>query len=323
MKKNGINTIILNMAKFKNIAVLMGGTSSERDVSLASGRAVAEALETAGYTVKSIVLDEDDLGNLPSGIEAVFLALHGGYGEGGGVQQRLDELGIPYTGAGAKASRIAMDKVATKKILASRGIPTPEAAVLSQGKKSRPMSLPLVVKPPLEGSSVGISIVVKEEEWLPAVELTYRFGADVLVEKYIPGREVTVAVLDAEVLPAIEIRPASGWYGYEAKYLAGDTEYRFMDHGEEPELIDLLNRWSLAAVEAVGVRGVARVDFRVDPAGNPFVLEINTLPGFTGTSLVPKAAQKAGMKFPEICGRIIEMASYDKTVSESALEVIQ
>lgn len=299
------------MARFHNVAVLMGGVSSEREVSLRSGQAVVKGLEAAGYAVTPVVLTREALEGLPAGTEAVFLALHGGYGEGGGVQADLDRLGLPYTGAGAAASRLAMDKIATKRRLAGLGVPTAEYEVLAPGATTTRLPLPVVVKPPREGSSVGISRVMSPEAWAPALALARQCDPEVLVERFIAGREMTAGVVGGEALPVVEVIPAGGWYGYEAKYVTGDTVYAFLDAAADGAIEARCRALALETVAALGVRGLGRVDFRVDAAGACFVLELNSLPGFTATSLLPKAAAKAGWSFSALCARILEAAACD------------
>lgn len=299
------------MARFNNVAVLMGGVSSEREVSLRSGQAVVKGLGEAGYAVTPVVLTREAVDGLPAGTEAVFLALHGGYGEEGGVQADLDRLGIPYTGAGAVASRLAMDKIATKRCLEAHGVPTAEYEVLAPDATTTHLPLPVVVKPPREGSSVGISRVMQPAEWAPALALARKCDPEVLVERFIAGREMTVGVVGDETLPVVEIIPAGGWYGYEAKYLTGDTVYTFLDESADGAIEARCRELAQQTVATLGVRGLGRVDFRVDATGGCFVLELNSLPGFTATSLLPKAAARAGWSFSELCTRIIETAACD------------
>lgn len=298
------------MDNFRKIAVLMGGVSNEREVSLDSGDNVARALESlGGYEVKRVILDSEELPDL-TGIDAVFLALHGGWGENGGVQAALDAIGMPYTGPGSAASQIAMDKIATKRIFDSAGIPTaPWAIVTDREEKSSPIPLPSVVKPPKDGSSVGITCVRTPEDWPAALKLAIDTdGREALVEKYIPGREMTVGILPgAKALPVIEIVTLKGWYGYEEKYLTDTTQFIFPNDDFLPEL----QKIALRAYEACGCRGVSRVDFRVQPDGKAFVLELNTLPGMTAHSLVPKACAKIGLTFADMCETILKAATHD------------
>ncbi|MBR1920815.1 MAG: D-alanine--D-alanine ligase [Kiritimatiellae bacterium] len=300
----------------RKIAVLMGGTSSERDVSLNSGRNVAAALETLDkYEVVPVVLDADNLDTLPKGVDAVYIALHGGWGEDGGVQSALDRLGIPYTGPGAAASKIAMDKVKTKMVLEMKGVPTAAWSLAGAGTDKPPIALPVVVKPPCDGSSVGISKVSRQEQWagaladaLAACRSAPGEEAVALVEEYIPGREFTVGVIDGEPLPVLEIVAPNGWYGYHEKYDSDETRYPFLEDGE---LARRLQAFALDAYRAVGCRGVTRVDFRVSPLGRCYVLELNTSPGFTSHSLVPKAGMKTGLSFAGVCERILSAARHD------------
>jgi len=299
--------------QFERVGVLMGGTSSEREISLTSGRAVAEGLRQAGYAVESIVLDQDSLEGRLNHVQAVFIALHGGYGENGGVQADLDALRIPYTGSGAQASRTAMCKIATKKLLLKAGVPTADYEALSRGVDRTRIPFPLVTKPPRDGSSVGISCVMSESEWPSALAKARAIDPDgeVLVETYLPGRELTVGIVGDQVLPAIEIQPVRGWYDLKAKYTKGATNYLFPEKPEDVPMVARCREWALAAFRALGCRGLGRVDFRILPDGRPFVLEINTIPGFTPTSLLPKAAARAGIEFPQLCARILSLARHD------------
>ncbi|MGN0847311.1 MAG: D-alanine--D-alanine ligase [Kiritimatiellia bacterium] len=308
------------MLIFKKVAVLMGGTSNEREVSLVSGRNVAEALSTLGkFDVVPVVLDADDLGALPADVDACYVTLHGGWGENGGVQAALDARGIPYTGPGAAASRVTMDKIETKKVLDAAGVPTAPWCVVREAdaacaETDLPLPLPVVVKAPRDGSSVGVYVVKTFDQWADAVRNAVRidrekFGGDgeALVEAFIDGREMTVGVLGHEALPVVEICAPGGWYGYEAKYHSEATRYPFPTDDFLPEM----QRLALAAFDATHCRGVTRVDFRVTPEGRMYVLELNTSPGMTGHSLVPKAAAKLGIAFPELCDRVLGFARHD------------
>ena len=299
------------MSSFRKICVLMGGTSSEREVSLVSGKNVVEALASLNkYDVVPVILDEDSADAVPA-CDACFLALHGGWGESGGVQAALDARGIPYTGPGAKASRLAMDKVKTKLILEMNVVPTAKWTLASPDTPAAPLPLPIVVKPPCDGSSVGISKVTREEEWAAARDAAFaaQGGAgDVMVEAFIDGREMTVSVLEGKPLPVIEICAKGGWYGYDEKYNSDETRYPFPD---DP-FLPLVQQIAVDAYRVCGCRGLTRVDFRIDRTNRPFVLELNTLPGMTGHSLAPKAAAHAGISFPELCDRIVSAATFDK-----------
>lgn len=298
----------------------MGGTSNEREVSLASGGNVADALESLGCCeVLRVVLDNDDLSSFPDGVDACYVALHGGWGENGGVQAALDARGIPYTGPGAAASRLAIDKIKTKCVLDAAGVPTAPWQVVDDPSAPCPLSFPCVVKPPMDGSSVGISRVDSAKQWSDALECALNTDAGyrrreglagkprALLEAYIPGREMTVGVLGGDTLPVVEICAPGGWYGYNEKYNSNETRYLFPDAPFLPEMQHIAQQ----AFDACGCRGVTRVDFRISPEGAIYVLELNTSPGMTSHSLVPKAAARAGMDFPALCARILEMAAHD------------
>lgn len=292
----------------KRIAVLMGGTSSEREISLLSGKNVADALSSLGkYEVIPVDITDNTLDAMPKDIDAAYIALHGGWGENGGVQAALNALKIPYTGPGVRASRIAMDKVKTKMVLEMRNVPTAKWGLANPDTEKSPLPLPVVVKPPCDGSSVGISKVSSEEQWKPALR---QAGTDpILVEEFVPGREFTVAVVDGEAWPVIEIVAKGGWYGYEEKYNSNETKYPFLEDGE---LARKLQRIAVDAYKAVGCRGVTRVDLRVSPLGRCYVLELNTSPGFTAHSLVPKSGIRTGLTFADVCDRILQSADCDR-----------
>ncbi len=300
----------------KKIAVLMGGMSSERAVSLVSGTNVAEALASLGkYEVVPVDLKEEGLSTLPGGVDAVYVALHGGWGENGGVQAALNARKIPYTGPGVAASQVAMDKVMTKKALESANVPTAPWALAARDASRSPLPLPVVVKPPCDGSSVGISKVADEASWPAARDAAFACVPDkgpdarVLVEAFVPGREFTVAVVDGEAWPVVEIVAKGGWYGYDEKYRSGETRYPFL---EDAALSARLKELAVRAFRAIGCRGVTRVDFRVAPGGSCYVLELNTSPGLTSHSLVPKAGMKTGLTFAQVCDRILASADYDR-----------
>lgn len=297
------------MVKFRKVAVLMGGISSEREVSLRSGACIAAGLEEAGCEVTRVTLDAASIaGKIPDGTEAVFIALHGGYGENGGVQADLDALGIPYTGPGAKASAIAMDKIETKRIFLAKGIPTPKGGLVADGDDPplpEGVSFPAAVKPRADGSSVGLTCPCSAEQWREAVAVARRLGEGVIAEEYIPGHEWTVGIVGDKPLPVIEIAPKCGVYDYGSKYTKGATTYTPLD---DTPLTAKCQGIAMDAFRAIGGRGLSRVDFRVTPDGRCLALEVNTVPGFTETSLVPKAAAKAGMTFAETCASILALA---------------
>ena len=291
----------------------MGGKSNEREVSLNSGKNVAEALSSLGkYEVIPVVIESDDLTALPKDVDAVYIALHGGWGENGGVQTALNQLKIPYTGPGAMTSRIAMDKIKPKMVLEMKGVPTAAWTLASPGTKASPLPLPVVVKPPSDGSSVGISKVTTQDQWEEALNTALEAQGgkgEILVEEFIPGREMTVGVINGEALPVIEIVAKNGWYGFDEKYKSDETRYPFLEDGD---LAQKLKKTAIEAYNALSCRGVTRIDFRVSPVGRLYVLELNTSPGFTSHSLVPMAGMKTGLTFAEVCDKILSQATYDK-----------
>ncbi len=296
----------------KRIGVLMGGKSAEREVSLRSGKAIYTALKNSGYDVVAIDTDSDLCEILHrEKIAIAFIALHGGYGENGAVQGMLEVLGIPYTGSGVLASALAMDKEASKKIFLYHKIPIPPFVVLGREQRSKGIdsshvdfSMPWVVKPATEGSSIGVSIVKDKGEIMPAVEKALSLSDRTIIEKYIKGKEVHIGMLHDRVLGGVEVRPSLEFYNYEAKYHAGLTEY-ILPPEINNETYKRSQETALAAHIALGCRGVSRVDLRVDEKGNPYVLEVNTIPGMTETSLLPKVARLAGFDFPALIEEMI------------------
>lgn len=291
---------------YEKVAVLKGGFSAEREVSLESGAAIAKGLREAGYDVEELDVTTPEF-QLPDDVTAAFIALHGTFGEDGGVQARLEALGVPYVGAGVEASRVAFDKILTERRLVEAGVPVPQGEVL-RADDERTLALPVVVKPPREGSSVGCHLVFDEADWNAAFEEALTHDDEVLVQQFIPGREFTVGVVTGEVLPIVEIVPEQGWYDFAAKYESNETRY-VIPAELSAEKTDEMQRLALKTFEALGCRGFGRVDFRMTPEGDLFVLELNTIPGFTSHSLLPKAAATAGIGFSELCDRIIRSAS--------------
>jgi D-alanine-D-alanine ligase len=338
------------------IAVLMGGTSPERDVSLASGAGVAEGLRAAGHEVIPIdtargykALKGDDIEKLngikpvpPSAeelqkytgelsieavkspdlrdVDVVFLILHGGSGEDGTIQALLDLVEIPYTGSGVLGSAIAMNKQMAKNIFIANGIPTPEFLAIDyqqnlsfdlvHARIDSSLGYPVVLKPNNQGSSVGLSVVRGKDELQKAIEIALQYDTRLLFEKYIKGRELTVSILGDEVLPLFEIVPESGLYDYEHKYTAGKTRY-VCPVDLPDELQELIKSLGMKAFKALDCAGFGRVDFRLSEDNKPYCLEVNTLPGMTKTSLVPKAAKAAGIEFPQLLERICKIAIDD------------
>lgn len=299
------------------ITVLMGGPSSEREVSLATGRAVARGLREAGVAeVHELDVKGPDF-ELPEGTTLAFNCLHGTFGEDGQVQAILRDQGMPGTGAGERASRLAFDKLASKEVFVAAGVPTPEFVIVEPERITElpPLPVPLVVKPTREGSSVGVHIVQTPEEWLPAAQDTARHGCPLLVEAFVEGRELTVGILGGVALPVIEIRPRSGFYDMANKYpwmSGGASDDLGSDYlcpaPLDEELTQKVQDAALAAHEALGIEVVSRVDVLLDADGQPWVLEANTIPGMTETSLLPKAAAAAGIAFPELCLRIAALS---------------
>lgn len=303
--------------KKKNIGVLMGGASAEREVSLKSGTAVYQTLKCLKYKVTAIDAGDDLCSVLRrKKIEVAFLVLHGGHGENGGVQGLLEVMGIPYTGSGVLASALAMDKEASKKVFLYHGIPVPPGAVLdsrdcdvrSSGVLPRmKFPLPWVVKPATEGSSVGVKIVRHRKGMKDALKSACRYGDRIIVEQFIPGREVQIGILNDTVLGGVEVVTSLEFYNYEAKYTPGLTEY-IVPPKLGRRLHEKVHAVALSAHRALGCSGATRVDLRIDPGGNPFVLEVNTIPGMTATSLLPKIAQQAGYSFPKLLEEILRGA---------------
>lgn len=295
------------------VGVLFGGLSAEREVSLTSGKLVAEALARAGHTVELIDVRRDLARVLPArGIEVCFNALHGTYGEDGCVQGLLELLGIPYTGSGPLASALAFDKEQTKRLLQQAGLPTPRFAVLAdtgQGEReAERIGYPLVAKPPCQGSSVGVTIVEAPEELERALALAAAYGdGRVLLEEFVEGMEATVGVLDGQALGSTEIVPGEAFYDYRAKYDSDATRY-YSPARLTPESLERLHRLAEQAVALLGCGGAPRVDFLIDRAGSPYVLEINTLPGMTSHSLLPMCARLQGIDYDALCDRILGLA---------------
>ncbi len=291
--------------RFNKVAVLKGGDSAEREVSLRSGAAIADGLRKKGYDVVEIDMPDRQL-VLPADTDAVFIALHGAFGEDGGVQKELEARGIPYTGSGPESSRKAFDKSISKGIFMAEGIPTPTYEILKQSEK-RTLSLPVVAKPVRQGSSVGVHRVFHEENWLPAFADVLQYGDEVLVESYISGTELTIGVVGDRVLPVLEIRAPEGYYDYRAKYSSGLTEY-LVPAPVSDHTAKCCRELAFRAFKALGCSGMARVDFRLREDGALYVLEVNTIPGFTETSLLPKAARAVGIDFPDLCDMVLRLA---------------
>jgi D-alanine-D-alanine ligase len=291
-----------------NIVVMLGGPSAEREVSLRSGAAVVKALRSLGHAVTE--LDPQKPGwKLPTGTDVVFLALHGTYGEDGVVQAELDALNVPYTGCGSEASRIAFDKILTKQRCTAAGVPNARYEIIESKSAHWPRGWnpPVVLKPVCQGSSVGLQIVERVEDWPAALAESFRYDTRLLMEEKIEGRETTVGILGDEALPVVEIVVKKGPNDYSNKYTAGAT-----DHPCPAEFDAVTTRRiqaaALEAFKAIGGRDYSRVDVMVRPNGDPIVLEVNTLPGMTELSLLPLAAEAAGLSFARLCQRMVDLA---------------
>jgi D-alanine-D-alanine ligase len=321
--------ILPNPAALGKVAVLMGGTSAEREVSLMSGAGVLQALRARGVDAHAFDPAHTELCELKrAGYARCFIALHGRHGEDGSVQGALELLGIPYTGSGVMASSIAMDKVMTKRVWLAEGLPTPRYVWLAPERQNREtirtvpdeLGLPLIVKPPREGSSIGVTKVQGYSDMQEAVQLSSRYDPDVLCEEFIEGEEVTCPVLgqgmDAVALPVIRINAPDGAYDYQNKYFTDDVKYQCpsgLPEAEEREI----QRIVLAAYRALGCRGWGRADLMVRASDRkPFLLEMNTSPGMTGHSLVPMSARAAGISYEDLCLRLLAAAALDTPPQE-------
>jgi D-alanine-D-alanine ligase len=297
------------------VAVLRGGVGREREVSLESGRCVAEALQQAGLEVVTSDIRPDDVQILDrKDIDVFFPALHGEFGEDGQLQQIFEDRGLAYTGSGPQASRLAFDKMESKRRFAAVGVPVPEVVEFGKGTDLAQLEEQLqrlgerfVVKPLRQGSSVGVYIVDRRAGAVDAARRVRAEFGDCMIESFVPGRELTVGVLGRQALPIIEIRSRTGFYDYHAKYVDARTEYLF-DTVEDESTRARINLSALACFDALGCRDFARVDFILTDDGTPYVLEVNTIPGFTTHSLLPKAAARMGLSMSELCVRIVRTA---------------
>jgi D-alanine-D-alanine ligase len=310
-------TSTLDAKAFGKVGVLFGGRSAEREISIMSGTGVLEALKSKGIDAHGFDPAERSLAELAAEkFDRVFIALHGRYGEDGSLQGALEQLGIPYTGSGVMASAVAMDKITTKKIWLQHGLPTPKYAVLTAdtdvSQAAAGMDLPLFVKPPHEGSTIGITKVTAASELKAAYELAAQFDEEVLVEEFVAGRELTVAVLGrgktARALPIVEIVAPQGNYDYQNKYFTDDTKYYCPAQIDDATTAGI-QRIAVEAFNALGCEGWARVDVLLRASDNkPFLLEANTSPGMTGHSLVPMAGRAIGLEYADLCVEILRSA---------------
>jgi len=294
------------------VALLAGGDSEERAISLKSGAAVRQALASRGHRVLHLDPQLVDLTEVDwSRFDVAFIALHGRFGEDGQVQQILEQAGVPYTGSDAVASRLAFSKSAAKERFQQAGVPTPNYTLIHYSddlarlqRIAAQMGYPLVVKPDTQGSSIGVTIVERPSQFDASIRTCFQFDSFGLIETAIAGTEWTVAVLDDQVLPAIHIETPNTWYDYQAKYHSEATQYRF-DYAVSAATVRQIEAVGAAACRALGTKGLARVDLRLDAQGQPWVLEVNTIPGLTDHSLAPKAAGQVGLDFADLCERMI------------------
>jgi D-alanine-D-alanine ligase len=296
------------MSEKLNLTVMLGGPSQEREVSLRTGAAVAKALRSLGHHVHELDPVNKDW-KLPPNTDAVFLALHGTYGEDGTVQQELEKLGVAYTGCGPEASRIAFDKVMTKQHCVAAGVPTAKFEIFESADSGWPRGWnpPVVLKPVRQGSSVGLQFVNRVEDWPAALAEALRFDSCVLMEEKIVGRETTVGILDDKPLPVVEVKVKQGEFDYKNKYTPGASEH-FCPADFDSATTKKIQEAALGAFNAIGGRDYARVDVMVRENGEPIVLEVNTLPGMTETSLLPDAARAAGISYEQLCQKMIDLA---------------
>ena len=296
------------------IAILLGGTSSEREVSIASGTAVYQALKSLGRDVICIDASDDPIGQIRKAkADIVFIALHGRFGEDGTIQAMLEQEKIPYTGSGPQASRLAMDKIESRKIFKEAGLPVPKPMALNKGLFEKDMPLnwdshhffPVVVKPNKEGSSIGLSVVNDADNLALAIDRAFQYDDDIVIEKFIEGEDITIGILEEKPLPVVHIKPKHGIYDFAAKYTKGMSEYIV-----PAQFDDIVMRqaqgFALKAHKLLGCRCFSRVDMRLTKDNKTIVLEVNSIPGLTQTSLLPKAAKAAGIDFAQVCLKMLE-----------------
>lgn len=304
---------------FGRIGILMGGYSSEREISLKSGKAIDEALNRQGFDAVPLDITDKEEGKITSfireaGLDLAFIALHGHLGEDGTIQSILEELEIPYAGSGVAASRLALDKAAAQDLFRRNNIRVPPHVTFLKQNESWDRVLvheldffPVVVKPACEGSSIGISLVREPESMEEALQKAWQYGEKVLVEQYIQGREMTVGILGQRALPVVEIRSSREFFDFTAKYSQGMSDY--IVPAQIPDALALrLQETALKAHRILGCEDISRADFILAPDGVHYILEVNTVPGFTATSLLPKAAKQIGIEFDSLCVRLVELA---------------
>jgi D-alanine-D-alanine ligase len=296
----------------KKIAVLMGGPGSERDVSMATGKGVAKALRSLGAEVTEVDVKGADF-ELPAGTELAFLAIHGTFGEDGQLQQLLEDRGVPYTGEGVAESDRAFDKIKSKEAFQKHNVPTPYSQIITSGQRPA-MPIPFVIKAPRQGSTVGVHIVRNERDVDAAIADASTYDRELLVEKFVAGRELTIGILGEQALPIIEIIPKGGFYDFTNKYpflnpSAGGAAQHVCPANLPDDQTRAIQELALRAHRALGLKVYSRVDILLSDEGEPNVLEANTIPGMTEASLLPEAAAVAGITYPELCARIIELSA--------------
>jgi D-alanine-D-alanine ligase len=300
----------------------MGGVSSEREISLKSGHAVLEALKSAGVNAVGIDIKTQDVTQLmglfsSENLDCVFIALHGRFGEDGQIQKILEDANIPYTGSGVKSSQLAMDKIASLEVLSQSGLTVPRWESMDRqdypvsGEIGVSLDLPLVIKPANHGSSIGLSIIESAQSLRKACDLAFEFDRRIVIQEYVKGRELTVGVLDEQALPVVEIIPKNAYFDFQAKYQSGMTEY-IVPAKLEKEIQRKVQDAGLLAHKALGCFGCSRADMILSPQGVVYLLEVNTIPGMTSTSLLPKAAKVIGVSFNDLCLKLLSLA-YEKT----------
>lgn len=300
-----------NPERIGKVAVLAGGRSAERDISIKSGRAVYSALKLEGCDVEWLEIGAEDvvrrLKSVP--FDVAFIALHGRFGEDGTIQRILERMSVPYTGSGVTASRLALDKIASHRIFKRCGIPVPEFKILERrcGRPQERFSWPVVVKPQREGSSIGLSLAGDKREFNTACKKAFEYGDKILIEKFIKGREITVGILGERPLPVVEIIPKRTFYDFQAKYKDARTKYK-VPASLPPHLYRKAQAWGIAAHKVLNCRDFSRVDMLLGDDDNIYVLEVNSIPGLTERSLLPKAAKAAGIDFGKLCVKLLEMA---------------
>lgn len=302
--------------KNKRITVILGGLSKEREISLRSGEAVYKALVAKGYQVTKFDPKIDDFNDLKTKTDVAFVVLHGRYGEDGCMQGLLESFKIPYTGSGVTSSALCFSKILTKLFLKNLHVVMPKDWIVTTGDNidalisKNKVSLPMIVKPSREGSTIGMSIVRDQKDLAKAIKTALEFDDQILVEEFIKGMEVTVSVLNGKALSSVEIVPKSGFYDYESKYTVGKTEY-FVPARIDKKMAEHLAKVSEKIVKEMACRGTPRIDYIINDKGEPYFLEVNTIPGMTETSLLPKAAKAVGMEFADLCEEILKSAILD------------